>query len=89
MSAFDDAEQLLQHAATELPKIRAAYDASLHAKEVKGALLVEIKNFLENLRSALDFSARGLFDRYGKSAKAKPNVWKPMSSRATPFVSLM
>lgn len=77
MTAFSDAEELVQHAKDELPKIRSAYDASLHAKEIKGRLLVEIKNFLENLRSALDFAARGLFDRHGTSSKAKPNIYFP------------
>lgn len=77
MSAFDDAERLLEHASDEIPKIQAAYESSLHDKKVKSALLVEIKNFLENLRSALDFSARGLFERYGCATKSKLNVYFP------------
>ncbi len=34
-------------------------------------LLIEIKNFMENLRSALDYSAHGLFDKYGDKKKSK------------------
>lgn len=80
MTAFDDAQELVKHARAKLPKIRAAYDDSLHAKRIAGDLLVEIKNFLENLRSALDFSARGLFDRYGTSTKSKPNIYFPYAA---------
>jgi hypothetical protein len=81
MTAFDDAKALVQHATQELPKIRAAYDASLHAKSISPALLVEIKNFFENLRSALDFAAHGLFDTFcPASAKNKPNIYFPYAS---------
>lgn len=62
LSAFDDANELIKHAEGDLAKIREAYDASLHAKAVSGTLRVQIKNYVENLRSALDFAARGLFE---------------------------
>lgn len=77
MSAFDDANDLVSHAKADLSKIRIAYDASLHAKSISATLRVEIKNFVENLRSALDFSAHGLFDRYGVSTKTKPKIYFP------------
>ena len=80
MSAFDDANELIKHAEGDLRKIREAYDASLHAKEVSGALRVQIKNFVENLRSALDFSAHGLFDKYGSSPKANPKIYFPYAT---------
>jgi hypothetical protein len=35
----------------------------LNARNIGVDLLVEIKNFFENLRSALDFTAHGLFER--------------------------
>lgn len=77
MACFDDARELLAHAQAKLPEIEGEYVASLEAKEVKGALLVEIKNVLENLRSSLDFAARGLFERYGSSAGKAPNIYFP------------
>jgi len=80
MSAFDDARELLNHADGDFATIREAYDASLHAKEVSGNLRVRIKNFVENLRSALDFSARGLFDKYGSSPKGKPKIYFPYAA---------
>lgn len=40
-------------------------------------LLISIKNLLENLRSALDFVAQGLFQKYGRSTKSKPKIYFP------------
>jgi hypothetical protein len=42
MAAFDDATSLIEHAEQELPKLRQAYEESLHAKEVNRTLLIEI-----------------------------------------------
>jgi hypothetical protein len=78
MGVFDDSKELVKHAEAELPKIRAAYEASLNEKAISPALLIEIKNFCENLRSALDFSAAGLFERYGTAPKGKkPKTYFP------------
>ena len=77
MSKFDDAKSLLQHATFKIKEIRLAYDASLNKKAVDPSLLIEIKNFMENLRSALDFSACGLFDKYGFSKKTNPKIYFP------------
>jgi len=82
MSAFDDANELIDQAERDLAKIREAYEASLHAKEISGTLRVQIKNFIENLRSALDFSARGLFEKYGLSPKPKPKIYFPYATRS-------
>jgi hypothetical protein len=80
MSAFDDANELIKHAESDLAKIGKAYEASLHAKEVTGTLRVQIKNSVENLRSALDFCAHGLFDRYGSSPKTNPKIYFPYAT---------
>ena len=80
MSAFDDANELIRHAESDFAKIREAYEASLHAKAVSGTLRVQIKNFVENLRSALDFAAHGLFDRFGSSPKANPKIYFPYAT---------
>lgn len=80
MSAFEDAKELVKHAEKELPKIREEYERSLQAKAVNRTLLIEIKNFFENLRSALDFAAHGLFDQFGSSGKAKPKIYFPYAT---------
>lgn len=77
---FEDARSLVRHAENHLPAIRDAYESSLRDKTVSVTLLVEIKNLLENLRSALDFTACGLFDRYGSSKKAAPKVYFPYAT---------
>jgi hypothetical protein len=80
MGAFEDAAELVKHADEELPKIRKAYEASLHAKTISQTLLIEIKNFCENLRSALDFVASGVFGRYGLSPRAKSKTYFPYAT---------
>lgn len=77
MAHFDDAKELVTHAATELPKLQKAYDDALHEQAIKPPLLIEIKNIMENLRSALDFAANGLFDSYGSSSRSSPNIYFP------------
>jgi hypothetical protein len=79
MAYFDDAKELVAHANGEIPKLQAAYDESLTETKVKPKLLVEIKNVMENLRSALDFAARGIFDKYGSSSRANPKIYFPYS----------
>jgi len=58
-------------------RIKAAYRESLAEKSIKPALAVEIKNLMENLRSALDYAATGLFAKYGKSKSASPRIYFP------------
>jgi hypothetical protein len=82
MSYFDDAKDLMKHAREELLKIKMAYDESLHEQSVKRTLLIEIKNLMENLRSALDFTAHGLFDKHGHSPRSNPKVYFPYASLA-------
>lgn len=80
MSHFDDAKDLVTYAADELTKIRKAYNESLSDQSVKRTLLIDIKNLMENLRSGLDFTAHGLFERYGTSSRKNPNVYFPYAS---------
>ncbi|MBI1889146.1 MAG: hypothetical protein HYS18_00715 [Burkholderiales bacterium] len=80
MSAFDDAKSLVAHAQGELPTIKRAYEESLTSKNISATLLVEIKNFFENLRSALDFTAHGLFDRHCAKTGKKPKIYFPYAT---------
>ena len=77
MAYFDDARDLVAHATEKLAELREAYDQSLREQSVKRTLLIEIKNLMENLRSALDFSAHGLFDKYGQSSKGTVKAYFP------------
>ncbi len=80
MSHFDDANQLIQFAKDHLPKIEESYAASLSEKEITPRLLIEIKNFMENLRSALDFAAHGIFQKYGSTTSSNPKIYFPYAS---------
>jgi hypothetical protein len=77
MNYFDDANHLVQFAKDHYAGIEVAYKFSLSEKEIKPNLLIEIKNFMENLRSALDFTAHGLFQKYGSSSTLNPKIYFP------------
>jgi len=77
MKQFKDAIQLIEHCKLALRDIEHAYDQSLHEKEIKSSLLIGIKNIMENLRSALDYTARGIFEKYGNSSNPTPRIYFP------------
>ncbi len=77
MAQFDDARTLLAHSQAKAKTLRTLHKQCLAAKSVKPQFLIEVKNFMENLRSALDYCARGLFAKYGHSNKANPQIYFP------------
>jgi len=80
MTYYDDAKKLVRYAKNKFDEIRASYDRSLHKQTIESELLIEIKNLMENLRSALDFTARGLFDKYGISPKSNIKIYFPYAT---------
>lgn len=76
MGYFEDAKELIVECKSTIKEIKAAYDESLSEQAIKPKLLIKIKNFMENLRSALDFTAHGLFDKYGDHS-ADTNIYFP------------
>lgn len=77
MSQFDDARTLAKHAAAKVHTLRTLYAACLVEKTVSPTFLVEVKNFMENLRSILDYCAHGLFKKYGQSTNPNQKVYFP------------
>ena len=77
MNSFDEAKNFVRHSKEMLPQLEAAYEISLHNQKIERNLRINIKNLMENLRSALDYSAHGLFDKYGSSSNANPNIYFP------------
>ncbi len=77
MSQFDDARTLVDHCEAKNEAIRAMYARCLAAETVAPELQVEVKNFMENLRSALDYCASALFSKYGSSTKSHPKIYFP------------
>ena len=80
MDYFQDAKELIEHAKETFEKIKVAYSESINNTEIKKSLLIEIKNFLENLRSSLDYSAHGLFVKYGFSKKTNCKIYFPYAT---------
>ena len=76
---------LLASARDALPEIEKLYKDCLAEKELNPQLLVQIKNLLENLRSALDYVARDVFDCFcAPPASGRPiPVYFPILRRTT------
>jgi len=66
MSYFEDAHTLVNHCESKIGFLRTLHAQCLADQAIKPEFQVELKNFVENLRSVLDYCARGLFDKYGK-----------------------
>ena len=83
MDNFANAKELVEFAKESFEQIKKTYQESLQEKIIKPKLLIEIKNFMENLRSALDYTACGLCDKYGDKSKNQsiyfPYAWKGLS----------
>jgi hypothetical protein len=87
---FKNAKHLVEHCKNEYGEIVKSYNKSLTQKEIAPKLLIEIKNFMENLRSALDYCARGLFDKYGDHTKKDDRIYFPYAYEGmtqTEFIS--
>jgi len=54
-SKFNDIDAVLKKVKSTLDLIEQKYNESLHEQEISSELLVEIKDYLGNLRSALDY----------------------------------
>ena len=77
MDYFEDARDLSAHAREILPEIESSYEVSLGEQEIKPELRIRVKNFMENLRSALEYAAHGLFHQYGVSPRKDVKVYFP------------
>src|SRR6185369_7192052 len=85
MSSIDDATDLIRDSKNKFELIKAGCTRSLEARTIEKQLTIDIKHCLENLRSALDYSARDLFDRFGNSSKADPKLYFPYTSKRKDF----
>lgn len=77
MGYLEDAKSLVSKGERELGELKKAYERSLSSQNISAELLIDIKNLMENLRSALDYTAHGLFDKYGKKTKTDPKIYFP------------
>ncbi|MGJ1195997.1 hypothetical protein ACR777_06435 [Sphingobacterium spiritivorum] len=77
MAYKEEALELIAESKNILTEIKIAYEESLHDQQIKPRLLIKIKNFMENLRSALDFTAHHLYNKYGIPTSGNPNIYFP------------
>ncbi len=83
MSYFNDAGDLIEHSKDKFKVIANVYKKGLSKKEIDRFLLIEVKNLMENLRSALDYTACGLYMKYGAKPLVKLNyVYFPYAKAA-------
>ena len=71
MSRQKDIEAVLEVADELLEKIQVEYDRSLNDKAISPKLAVYIKNYLENLRSVLDYLASEICEKVLPITKAR------------------
>ena len=64
---MDDIDAMLDVAAAQLAELQANYKKSLTSKDITSAMRVQIKNIVENQRSALEHYAYAATEAYGKA----------------------
>lgn len=82
MMQHEDAKHLVDYARTQLEEIEKQYEKSLRDQNIEKSLLIGIKGFMENLRSALDYVAHGIFDSLGHSDGKNRRVYFPYAPRS-------
>jgi hypothetical protein len=85
MSSIDDATDLIRDSKSKFNLIRTGCTRSLEVRTIEKQLTIDIKHCLENLRSALDYTARDLFVRFVSSSKANPKLYFPYTSKHKDF----
>lgn len=76
---------LILKADTEFKNLKIEYERSLHDRQVREELKVDIKNIFENLRSCLDYIAHDIFGRHCAGAKEPTRLYFPIRQTAKEF----
>ncbi len=69
---------LLTKVDTQVGKIEAEYNKSLHSQAIDPELRIDIKNACENLRSVLDYLAADIRERHCPTASASDRFYFPI-----------
>jgi hypothetical protein len=67
-SRKNDIDALVVNIKSQYAKIESLYTSSLQKKEIDSSLKIDVKNYLENARSALDYCAHDVAEVLGISA---------------------
>lgn len=89
MNRAKSIEALLERADRDFKELKAAYDSSLHQKQVREDLKVSIKNIFENLRSCLDYMAHDSFEKFCSGAKKPDRLYFPIRPSSKEFKQAM
>jgi hypothetical protein len=89
----DNVIALLDHASNDLKNIEQQYEQALSEKKIPTSLQIDVKNFMENLRSALDYMAHDIYEviikpeRDNTGAKAIEKIYFPYGKTENDFKS--
>ena len=89
MSRKADIEALLKRAEATLQRISGEYENSLESKTVSADLRIDIKDYFGNLRSALDYIAKDIVDKYCPKSKQKNKLYFPIRTDLNAFAKEM
>lgn len=75
----DQVDALIEHAKTAFERIEEQYNEALEETTIPSSLQIDIKNYMENLRSALDYIAHDIYEQ--RIAPHRASTGKPEISR--------
>jgi len=82
---YDSVQALLLRAEKQLTEIQILYSTSLSEKTINPELQPLIKNYLENLRSALDYVAHDIYEGISPSYKEDIKLYFPIRTTKHEF----
>jgi hypothetical protein len=77
MHSFEDARNLIDYSRAGFNLLKLEYSYCTDIKTVTPGLPIMIKNFLQNARSALDFSTHALYQQFGDQSKPPTAIHFP------------
>lgn len=89
MSRQKNIDAQINRAKEILPKIEKEYSNSLHAKNIEESLKLDIQTFCGHLRSALDYLANDIVEKYCPNAKKGDRLYFPITDSGTSFKQRM
>lgn len=89
MTRQDNIKAQLNRASEMLPKIEKEYSDSLHKKSINSNLKLDIQTFLGHLRSAMDYLAKDIAEKYFPNIKNSDRLYFPIRNDRDSFQLLM
>ncbi len=89
MSRQQSINAQIKRAEDMLPKIEAEYNNSLHKQQIQEDLKLDIQTFCGHLRSALDYIAHDIVEKYCPNAKSGNRLYFPITDNNTSFKKRM